>query len=397
MSYYVYQGSKKSRNNRGRQAAAPKKRGPKKDYIHPSKFVQAAKPVTVEKYEPTHKFTDFALEPFFHANIAKMGLTDPTPIQDKAIPAGLDGRDIVGIANTGTGKTAAFVIPVLQKLEIDQKAQAIILAPTRELAQQIEQQCFAIGNQMELDHALLIGGVAMGPQLRQLRFNPRLIIGTPGRIKDHLERGTLKLDRCNIVVLDEVDRMLDMGFVHDITQILSAAQKERQSFYFSATMDARVSGIINTFSHDPLLISVKAGQTSANVEQDVVRYRHIDQKIDLLHDTLITDPAMKAVIFDDTHRGVEKLTKELVARGFPADSLHGGKTQGQRARVLQKFKDNQVKLLVATDVAARGLDIADITHVINYSLPQTYDDYVHRIGRTGRADRVGMALTFIEA
>lgn len=397
MSYYVYQGSKKSRNNRGRQAAAPKKRGPKKDYIHPSKFVQAAKPVTVEKYEPKHKFTDFALEPFFHANISKMGLTDPTPIQDKAIPAGLDGRDIVGIANTGTGKTAAFVIPVLQKLEIDQKAQAIILAPTRELAQQIEQQCFAIGNQMELDHALLIGGVAMGPQLRQLRFNPRLIIGTPGRIKDHLERGTLKLDRCNIVVLDEVDRMLDMGFVHDITQILSAAQKERQSFYFSATMDARVSGIINTFSHDPLLISVKAGQTSANVEQDVVRYRHIDQKIDLLHDTLITDPAMKAVIFDDTHRGVEKLTKELVARGFPADSLHGGKTQGQRARVLQKFKDNQVKLLVATDVAARGLDIADITHVINYSLPQTYDDYVHRIGRTGRADRVGMALTFIEA
>ena len=397
MSYYVYQGSKKSRNNRGRQAAAPNKRGPKKDYIHPSKFVQAAKPVTVEKYEPKHKFTDFALEPFFHANIAKMGLTDPTPIQDKAIPAGLDGRDIVGIANTGTGKTAAFVIPVLQKLEIDQKAQAIILAPTRELAQQIEQQCFAIGNQMELDHALLIGGVAMGPQLRQLRFNPRLIIGTPGRIKDHLERGTLKLDRCNIVALDEVDRMLDMGFVHDITQILNAAQKERQSFYFSATMDARVSGIINTFSHDPLLISVKAGQTSANVEQDVVRYRHIDQKIDLLHDTLITDPAMKAVIFDDTHRSVEKLTKELVARGFPADSLHGGKTQGQRARVLQKFKDNQVKLLVATDVAARGLDIADITHVINYSLPQTYDDYVHRIGRTGRADRVGMALTFIEA
>jgi superfamily II DNA/RNA helicase len=396
MSYYVYQGSKKSRNNRGRQAA-PKKRGPKKDYIHPSKFVQAAKPVTVEKYEPKHKFTDFALEPFFHANISKMGLTDPTPIQDKAIPAGLDGRDIVGIANTGTGKTAAFAIPVLQKLEIDQKAQAIILAPTRELAQQIEQQCFAIGNQMELDHALLIGGVAMGPQLRQLRFNPRLIIGTPGRIKDHLERGTLKLDRCNIVVLDEVDRMLDMGFVHDITQILSAAQKERQSFYFSATMDARVSGIINTFSRDPLLISVKAGQTSANVEQDVVRYSHIDQKIDLLHDTLITDPAMKAVIFDDTHRSVEKLTKELVDRGFAADSLHGGKTQGQRARVLQKFKDNQVKLLVATDVAARGLDIADITHVINYSLPQTYDDYVHRIGRTGRADRVGMALTFIEA
>ena len=396
MSYYVYQGSKKSRHTRGRQAA-PKKRGPKKDYIHPSKFVQAAKPVTVEKYEPTHKFTDFALEPFFHANIAKMGLTDPTPIQDKAIPAGLDGRDIVGIANTGTGKTAAFAIPVLQKLELDQNAQAIILAPTRELAQQIEQQCFAIGNQMELDHALLIGGVAMGPQLRQLRFNPRLIIGTPGRVKDHLERGTLKLDRCNIVVLDEVDRMLDMGFVHDITQILNAAQKDRQSFYFSATMDARVSGIINTFSNDPLLISVKSGQTSANVQQDVVRYRHSDQKIDLLHDTLITDPAMKAVIFDDTHRSVEKLTKELVARGFPADSLHGGKTQGQRARVLQKFKDNQVKLLVATDVAARGLDIADITHVINYSLPQTYDDYVHRIGRTGRADRVGMALTFIEA
>lgn len=201
---------------------------------------------------------------------------------------------------------------------------------------------------------------------------------------------------CNIVVLDEVDRMLDMGFVHDITHILSHASNTRQSFYFSATLDTRVQDIIKSFSLDPILISVKSGDTSDNVDQNIVTFAGSENKIDKLHDILIGKTTAKAIIFDDTHRTVEKLSKELVARGFAADSIHGGKTQSQRQRVLRRFKSNEITVLVATDVAARGLDVSDITHVINYSLPQSYDDYVHRIGRTGRAGKVGYALTFVE-
>ncbi len=372
-----------------------KGRQPKKAYIHPSKFIQGAKPRLEEAYTPMHSFQDFEVDELIKRNLQVMGFQDPSPIQDQAIPHGLAGKNILGIANTGTGKTAAFAIPVLHRLITEPTTKAIILAPTRELAEQIEQQCRQIGKGSGLDGALLIGGTAMGPQLRDLRYNPRIIIGTPGRIKDHLERGSLKISDCNLVVLDEVDRMLDMGFVHDITHILSHTNGARQSFYFSATLDARVKGIIENFSENPIHISVKSGDTSDNVDQNIVTHNVAD-KLDKLHDILIDETTAKTIIFDDTHRTVERLSKELAARGFLADSIHGGKTQSQRQRVLKKFKSSEVKVLVATDVAARGLDVSDITHVINYSLPQTYDDYVHRIGRTGRAGRVGYALTFIE-
>ena len=372
------------------------KRQPKKAYIHPSKFVQQAKPRAEEVYVPMHRFEDFALDGQLKRNLVDMGFHDPSPIQDEAIPHGLNGKDIVGIANTGTGKTAAFAIPVLQRLITEPASKAIILAPTRELAEQIEQQCRKIGKGSNLDGALLIGGAAMGPQLQNLRYNPRIIIGTPGRIKDHLERGSLTLADCNIVVLDEVDRMLDMGFVNDITEILNHTSEARQNFYFSATLDARVRGIIEGFSHDPVHISVKSGETSDNVDQNIVSIYGGESKIDKLHDILIQDGTTKVIVFDDTHRSVEKLSNELAARGFLADSIHGGKSQPQRQRVLKKFKSSEINVLVATDVAARGLDVSDITHVINYSLPQSYDDYVHRIGRTGRAGKIGYALTFVE-
>lgn len=342
-----------------------------------------------------HSFSDFAVDVLLKRNLVAMGFSDPSPIQDQAIPQGLAGNDIVGIANTGTGKTAAFAIPVLNRLIAEPTSKAIVLAPTRELAEQIEKQCRMIGKGSGLDGVLLIGGTSMGPQLRDLQHNPRIIIGTPGRVKDHLERGSLDISNCNIVVLDEVDRMLDMGFVQDITRILSHAAAVRQSFYFSATLDARVRGIIEGFSKDPALISVKASETSDNVDQNIVRYNAAD-KIDKLHNILIEKTTTKAIIFDKTQHAVERLSKELGARGFQADSIHGGKPQAQRQRVLQKFKDSDITVLVATDVAARGLDVSDISHVINYSLPQTYDDYVHRIGRTGRAGRTGHALTFIE-
>ncbi|HEV2403685.1 MAG TPA: DEAD/DEAH box helicase [Candidatus Saccharimonadales bacterium] len=373
-----------------------KGRQPKKDYIHPSKFIQNARPRATEKYAPTHTFADFNLHKLIRDNLERMGFTDPSPIQDQAIPPALSGKDVVGLANTGTGKTAAFALPMLNRLIAEPQSRALILAPTRELAQQIEEQCRKIAKGSGLAGALLIGGVAMGPQLRELRYRPRIIIGTPGRVKDHLERRSLDLSDCNIVVLDEVDRMLDMGFVNDIRDVLGHTKSERQGLYFSATLDNRVKAIIEGFSSDPVQISVKSSEASDNVEQNVIAFNSVDDKINKLHDVLNQDATMKTVIFDDTHRSVEKLSKELESRGFPADSLHGGKSQPQRQRVLKKFRDGEITVLVATDVAARGLDISDITHVINYSLPQSYEHYVHRIGRTGRADKTGYALTFVE-
>ncbi len=379
----------------GSSSTNKRSRQPKKAYINPSRFVQLAKNPQLDSFQPKNSFQDFELAELLKQNLRSIGLDRPTPIQDQAIPVGLKGRDIVGIANTGTGKTAAFALPVLNRLINDPNSKAIILAPTRELAEQIEQQCRMIGKGSGLNGALLIGGSSMGLQLSDLRYNPRIIIGTPGRIKDHLERGSLKIADCNLVVLDEVDRMLDMGFVNDITYILTRTNPKRQNFFFSATLDNRVKGIIDSFSSDVFSVSVKSGDTSDNVNQDIIGYSASD-KIEKLHDILNEKTTTKALIFDDTQRSVEKLSKELAARGFLADSMHGGKSQPQRQRVLRNFKNNEITILVATDVAARGLDVSDISHVINYSLPQSYDDYVHRIGRTGRAGKVGQALTFIE-
>lgn len=395
-SRFSKRGSTRSTSRSNSYRGGGRSRQPQKAYIHPSKFVRAAKPIAEEEYAPTHNFVDFAINPVILKNLTDMGFTTPSPIQDQTIPLGLNGKDIVGIANTGTGKTAAFAIPVLDRLMADQNSRAIILAPTRELAQQIEQQCRTLGKGSGLSGAVLIGGTAMGPQLRDLRQNPRIVIGTPGRVKDHLDRGSLNITRFNMVVLDEVDRMLDMGFVHDIRDILGRIENTPQSFYFSATLDSRVKGIIDTFSNDPVHVSVKSGDTSSNVEQDVVTYGRSDNKIDKLHEVLNHDAAFKTIIFDDTQRSVERLSNDLLARGFSVDAIHGGKSQSQRQRVLKKFKDSHITVLVATDVAARGLDVSDITHVINYSQPQTYDDYVHRVGRAGRAGKTGYAFTFVE-
>lgn len=370
------------------------RKGPKKDYIDPVRFIKAAKPREELAYTPNHNFADFDVNPLLKQNIAAKGFVTPSPIQDQAIPAGLAGRDIIGIADTGTGKTAAFGIPILQKIMLNTD-RVLVIAPTRELAQQIDVEFGSIAKGSNLGAATIIGGASMSQQLRHLRHNPQVVIGTPGRLKDHLERGSLKLHDFHFVVLDEVDRMLDMGFVNDVQSILGKLPAERQSFFFSATMDNRVKSLIETFSSDPITIAVKTGDTGENIHQDVVHVNHDSEKISKLHDLLLEESITKVIIFDDTQRSVERLSNELVARGFAADAIHGGKTQGQRQRSLKKFKDDQVKILVATDVAARGIDVKDVTHVINYSTPQTYADYVHRIGRAGRAGNVGYALTFI--
>lgn len=402
MGYSVYSSSRNTGRNRrgssgqgGGQSRA--KRRPGQQYIDPSRFVRVAKPVAQDEYVTTHQFADFDVNPIIKTNIASKGYITPSPIQDQTIPQGLAGQDVIGIANTGTGKTAAFAVPALHRVMSDKVSKVLIIAPTRELAQQIEDEARSIAKGSGLTGALLIGGSAMGPQLKDLRNKPRIVIGTPGRIKDHLERRTLDLSTFNIVVLDEVDRMLDMGFVNDVREILSnlAPLAQRQSFFFSATMDPRVRTLIETFSNDPVTVSIRTGETSDNVHQDVVRYSGTMEKIDKLHDLLVRNEVTKAIVFDETQRSVERLSRDLVERGFDADAIHGGKTQGQRQRALDKFKKSQITILVATDVAARGIDVADISHVINYAQPNTYDDYVHRIGRAGRAGRTGYALTFV--
>lgn len=372
-----------------------RRKGPQKAYIHPSKFVRAARPVKAEEYTAQNAFADFNIDQLLKDNIAKKGFVTPSPIQDQTIPLGLDGADVIGVANTGTGKTAAFAIPVIDRLMNSPEAHALIVAPTRELAQQIEDECRELGKNSGLFGALLIGGSPMGRQLADLRFKPRLVIGTPGRIKDHVERGTLDLAKFNTVVLDEVDRMLDMGFMPDVSFILGQLDSERQSFFFSATFDHKVRRLIDDFSNDPVTVSVKTSDTSDNVHQDIVCYITNDDKLTQLHDLLNKSELEKVIIFDETQRSVERLGRELQDRGFKVDDIHGGKTQGQRQRALNRFKKNDINILVATDVAARGIDVADITHVINYSTPQSYEDYVHRIGRAGRAGRVGYALTFV--
>ncbi len=380
-------------NSRGNRSGGGNRR--KSQYIDPARFVSAAKITEAEVYLPTHQFSDFEVNPLIKTNLDKKGFVTPSPIQDQTIPLGLQGKDVIGIANTGTGKTAAFAVPILHNLVARQNSRALIIAPTRELAQQIEEECKSIGKGSGVTGALLIGGTNMGGQLRDLRGNPRIVIGTPGRIKDHIERGSLNLSLFNTVVLDEVDRMLDMGFVADVKSILSQLSKPRQSYFFSATLDAKVSSLIQTFSNDPVTVTVKTGATAENVNQDVVKYRSAGEKMEKLSEILNKVHVEKIIVFDETQRSVEKLSKELLARGFSADAIHGGKSQGQRQRALKRFKNNEITILVATDVAARGIDVIDITHVINYSTPQTYDDYVHRIGRTGRAGRVGHALTFV--
>jgi len=372
------------------------RRGKTKERIDVSRFIRATKPQEQEVYVPANSFADFAIEAVLHQNLAARGYQVPSPIQDQSIPHGLAGKSVVGIANTGTGKTAAFGIPLLDRLIKNQTDAALVVAPTRELAQQIEDEFRNIGGGSKIRAALLIGGSPMGPQLRDLRNNPRIVIGTPGRIKDHIERHTLKLAGFNVVVLDEVDRMLDMGFINDMRTILSQLADDRQSYFFSATLDHKVKALIDSFSTEYVTISVKTGDTADSVEQDIIAFSGKDDKNEKLHDTLIDPSTVKAIVFHETKHGAERLSDELVARGFKADAIHGGRSQGQRQRALSRFKKNEVNILVATDVAARGIDVIDITHVINYSLPQTYDDYVHRIGRAGRAGRTGKALTFVE-
>ena len=268
------------------------------------------------------------------------------------------------------------------------------MAPTRELAVQIEEELKNFSRQMKIFSALCIGGVSMQGQIRSLYPNPNFVIGTPGRLKDLSLRHKIVFSSFNTVVLDEVDRMLDMGFIHNMTDILSALPKLRQSAFFSATMTPQVQKVMNTFLKNPITISIKTHTVISNIAQDVIKTNG-KPKIDVLHNLLIQDGFDKVLVFGRTKWGLERLATDLARRGFAVVAIHGNKSQGQRQRSLAEFKNNRVKVLLATDVASRGLDIDDVTHVINFDLPESYEDYIHRIGRTGRASKTGIALTLV--
>ena len=372
------------------------RRGPVDQKIDPSRFVnKAVITETVEKFVPEHSFNDFLIDARIKANIAKHGFTAPTPIQDKAIPHVLKGADVVGIANTGTGKTAAFLIPLINKILLNPREKIIVMVPTRELAIQIESELRLFTPMLRIFGVCCVGGAPIGRQISQLKLMHNLVIGTPGRIKDLIERKFIRLEDFKTVVLDEADRMLDMGFINDMRAIMAKMPKDRQTLFFSATLSPDIAGLIREFLHEPVTISVKTRDTSKNVDQDVVKVGYGNDKVKILHDLLTKAEFSKVLIFGRTKHGVEKLSKLLTQRGVKAESIHGNKNHGQRQRALGAFKDNKVQVLVATDVAARGLDIPDVSHVINFDLPATYDDYVHRIGRTGRGNKTGKALTFI--
>ncbi|HBO60271.1 TPA: ATP-dependent helicase [Candidatus Berkelbacteria bacterium] len=388
-------GGNNSNYNRNRFQGRPKRSFG--ESIDPNRFVQKATNFNIEiPTEIKNKFADFKFCQELNRNLQYKKYEIPTPIQDQSIEHIMNGRDIVGLANTGTGKTAAFLLPLINRAFLNKNERVLIIAPTRELANQISNEMHEFSFSMKVFQATCVGGMPMGKQIQSLRRNPNFVIGTPGRLKDLANKNFLKLETFHNIILDEVDRMLDMGFVDDISEILNLLPKDRQSLFFSATMPPKIRVLVDKFLVNPVTVQIKSRDTAENVDQDVVRCSK-DQKLEKLHEILSKPETDKVLIFSETKRDVEKLTNDLIAKGFRADSIHGDKRQGQRQRSLNLFKTSQVKILVATDVAARGIDIKDISHVINYTQPQTYTDYIHRIGRTGRCGKTGIALTFVES
>lgn len=364
--------------------------------VSPTRYVNKATQVeSIPEYSASHQFADFDIAPELKANIIARGYSTPTPIQDQTIPHILNGRNVVGIANTGTGKTAAFLLPLIDKVLRFRQEKILVIAPTRELAKQIDDELRLFTRGLHIQSALVTGGSNMNNQIWKLRQHPNFVISTPGRLKDFVKQKMVNLGSFKTIVLDEVDRMLDIGFIADVRYLLSLLPPQRQSLFFSATVSGNVATIIQTFVTDPVTVSVKVHETVEGIDQDIIRVNSKEEKFQTLQALLKKEEFSKVLIFGRTKWNVEKLARALAQNGFSVGSIHGNKSQNQRLRVLADFKENRLQILVATDVASRGLDINNVSHVINFDEPQSYDDYIHRIGRTGRANKSGIALTFV--
>jgi len=341
-------------------------------------------------------FNEFGLEPKVLRAITEMGFEESTPIQEKTIPLAMEGRDLIGQAQTGTGKTAAFGVPLVHKISpSEDRIVALIMCPTRELAIQVAEEIGKLGRFKGIRSLPIYGGQDIVKQIRALKKRPQIIIGTPGRLLDHINRKTIKLDDVQTVVLDEADEMLDMGFMDDIQSILSLVPEERHTMLFSATMPPNIQKLATQFLKDPEHVSVIPKQVSAPlIAQSYIEVNE-KQKFEALCRLLDMEAPELAIIFGRTKRRVDELSEALQKRGYSAEGLHGDLSQNQRDTVMRKFRDGSIDVLVATDVAARGLDVSGVTHVVNFDLPQDPESYVHRIGRTGRAGKEGTAWTFV--
>ncbi|HBV99179.1 MAG: DEAD/DEAH box helicase [Peptococcaceae bacterium BICA1-7] len=334
-------------------------------------------------------------EPVVRA-LNNMGFEEPTPIQKKAVPPGLEGRDLIGQAQTGTGKTAAFGIPLVELLHADRdQVQGVVLAPTRELAVQVAEELNRIGHFKGIRTLPIYGGQEISRQIRALKNRPHIIVGTPGRFMDHMRRKTIRLGQVSLVVLDEADEMLNMGFIEDIETILKEVPEGRQTLLFSATMPGPIRTLAQRFMKNPEVIRVESRQvTVSSLNQSYIEVGE-RQKFDALCSLLDSQSPERTIIFGRTKRRVDELSEGLSKRGYSAAGIHGDMAQSQRDRVMRRFKEGTVEMLIATDVAARGLDISDVTHIYNFDIPQDSEGYVHRVGRTGRAGKEGVAVTLV--
>lgn len=396
---------KKRKPNQGNTTSGHhKRRGPRPprkkpvSSINPEDLIKKATVTVEEPFVSSLTFDQMPLSDNLKRNIAEKGFTNPTQIQEETIQHLIDGKNLVGIANTGTGKTGAFLIPIIEQLlQRNKKFQSLIVVPTRELALQVEEEFKSMSQGLGIYSACFIGGTNVDKDIRKLKRFTHLIIGTPGRLIDLMNQGALKLRKFPILVLDEFDKMLDMGFIRDIRRITEAMELRKQTLLFSATVDKKQDKLIEELVYKPVHVSVDSGTKSSDrVNQDIIRVPEGKNKFHMLVDLLNQDGFDKVLVFAEQKHRVNRLGKKLNAAGITADVIHGNKSQNYRIKALDKFKSGQVRILVATDVAARGIDVADVSHVINFQLPMNMDSYIHRIGRTGRAGKAGQAYTFID-
>jgi superfamily II DNA/RNA helicase len=350
---------------------------------------------TTNAYNGT-SFSQFGFDKTLFENVTSKGFITTTEIQDKVIPFVMEDKDVLGISSTGSGKTAAFLIPMIQKIIKDKSQKLLVVAPTRELALQISKETMSLTRNLKLFSALIIGGESLRRQSRQLQMGIQIAIGTPGRLKDMIDRGILKPQEYNNIVIDEVDRMFDMGFIDDIKYIFQRISNQRQSLFFSATSDNNVLIVVAKLCEKFETIRLASNKPSNQVAQSIVEYTHTKEKIEILEGILRKEEVRKTLIFVETKSYADQVQRQLSLNGLKIDSIHGDKRQSVRKRAIERFKKSEVKILVATNVAARGIDIDDITHVINLDTPQSYDEYIHRVGRTGRNGKFGTAFTFVK-
>lgn len=371
----------------------------KKSTLNPELLIQKAVSSLVEKITVDTRFEEMNLQQQIKANIQKMGFISPTEIQDKTFDKLVNGSNLIGIANTGTGKTGAFLIPILENLlrNNDNKFQSLIVVPTRELALQVYDEFKKLSEGLKLRAACYIGGTNVEKDVRSAKNYFDLVIGTPGRLLDLRNRGSLKTGRFEVLVLDEFDKMLDMGFIRDIRELIGGMQQRKQTLLFSATKDPKQQTIINEIVSNPFIVEIHSGdQSSKNIEQDIIKVQEGQDKFKLLLNLLENKDFDKVILFTETKHLANRLAKRLNESGIKSDQIHGNKSQNYRVNALEKFKNGAVRILVATDVAARGIDVNNVSLVVNYQLPNDFDTYIHRVGRTGRAGKTGTAYTFID-